>query len=133
MGSAFPKMWKEALEMDKENGDHLWEGAVKQEMKNSRVDFQACDDDIEDSIGFKQMTCHSIFNTKLSECFRRKTWFVPNGHEVSTPPLMSHSTAVPRDSVRISLLVAALNDLDTLSLQFQKVTNGPSLMEPELL
>ena len=30
-----PETWKEALEMDKEDGDHLWEEAIEQEMKNS--------------------------------------------------------------------------------------------------
>ena len=36
-GLLIPKTWKEALETDEENGDHLWWEAIKQEMKNSQV------------------------------------------------------------------------------------------------
>ena len=69
-------------EIDKENGDNLWEDAIKQEMKNSRVAFQAYDGDIKDLIGYEQITCHLIFDVKLSECFRRKARFVADGHKV---------------------------------------------------
>ena len=34
-GLQMSKTWKEASETDKEDGDHLWEDAVEQEMKNS--------------------------------------------------------------------------------------------------
>ena len=42
-----------------------------------------------------------------------------DGHKVSTPPSMSYSTVVSRDSVRILLLAAALNDLDILGCDVQ--------------
>ena len=45
--------------------------------------------------------------------------FVADGHKVSTPPSMSHSTVVSGDSVRTSLLLAALNDLDMLGCDAQ--------------
>ena len=48
------------MEMDKKDGDHLWEDAVKREMKNSQVAFQAHDSDIKDLIGHKQIACHLI-------------------------------------------------------------------------
>ena len=51
---------------------------------------------------------------KLSEKFRRKTRFVPDGHLVETPESITYSTVVPRYSVRILLLVAALNSLETM-------------------
>ena len=107
------------METDKENGDHLWEEAIKQEMGNDRVAFQACDGDIEDLNGHKHVTCHLVFDTKLSECFRQKARFAANGHEVSTPPSMSCSTVVSRDSARTLLLVAALDDLDILRCDAQ--------------
>ena len=73
------KPWKEALETDKEDGNHPWEEALKQEMENSQVAFQACDGDIKDQIGFKQTTCHLTFVTKLSEHFTRKARFAADG------------------------------------------------------
>ena len=100
-----PKTWKEALEMDRENGDNLWEDAIEQEMKNSGVAFQACDGDVKDLIGCEQISCHLVFDMKLLECFRRKAGFAADGHKVSTPPSVSCSTVASRDSVRMSLLL----------------------------
>ena len=99
--------------------DHPWEDAIRQEMKNSRVAFQACDGKIEGLNGHKQITCHLVFDAKLSERFRRKARFAADGHKVSTPPSMSCSTVVSRDSVRILSLVAASNDLDVLGHDVQ--------------
>ena len=65
------------------------------------------------------MTCHLIFDIKISECFRRKARFAADGHKVLTPPLMSCGTVVSRDSARISLLIAASNDLDALRCDVQ--------------
>ena len=74
------------METDKENGDDPREEAIKREMRNGRVAFQACDSDIKDLIGCKQITCHLIFDVKLLEFLRCKAGFAANGHEVSTPP-----------------------------------------------
>ena len=86
--------------MHKQNGDHLCEEAIEQEMKNSRVAFQACDGDIKDLIGHGQITCHLMFDIKPSECFRRKARFVVDNHKVSTSPSMSHRTVASKDSVK---------------------------------
>ena len=40
---------------------------------------------------------------------------VADGHKTDTPRLVTYSSVVSRDSVRICLLLAALNDLDVLS------------------
>ena len=56
-----PKTWKGALQAGRENGDHLWEDAIEQEMKNGQVAFQTHNRDVEDPIGCKQTTCHLIF------------------------------------------------------------------------
>jgi len=132
-GLRIPKTWKEALQIDRENGDHLWEDAIKQEMKNSRIAFQAYDGEIKDLIGYEQITCHLIFDIKLSECFRRKARFVADGHKVSTPPSMSYSTVVSRDSVRILLLAAALNDLDILGCDVQNAFLSADNLEKHYL
>ena len=49
---------------------------------------------------------------ELGEGFRRKAQFVGDGHKTETPSSMTYSTVVPRDSVRIILMIAALNGLD---------------------
>ncbi|KAL7515969.1 hypothetical protein ACHAWF_000018, partial [Thalassiosira exigua] len=44
--------------------------------------------------------------------FTCKARFVANGSTTDTPSTLTYSSVVSRDSVRIALLVAALNDLD---------------------
>ena len=48
----------------------------------------------------------------MGEKFRRKARYVGDGHKTETPKSVTYSTVVARDSVRICLLIAALNDLD---------------------
>ena len=44
--------------------------------------------------------------------FTRKARFVEGGHVTDPPALMTYSSVVSREMVRIALLLAALNDLD---------------------
>jgi len=70
--------------------------------------------DIKDLIGYQRITGHLIFDVKLGENFRRKARIVADGHKTK-PHIQAHSTVVSRDSVRICLTLAALNDLELLS------------------
>ena len=110
-GVRFPRNIKEAFEIDAENGDTLWADAISLEMKNSRVAFEEYDGEIEKLVAYEQISGHLIFDVKLSENFRRAR-FVADGHLVETPASVTYSTVVSRDSVRILLLIAALNDLE---------------------
>ena len=60
-------------------------------------------------------TTHVIFDVKLGENFRRKARLVADGHKTDPPSSVTYSSVVSRDSVRICLLIAALNDLDVQS------------------
>ena len=62
--------------------------------------------------GYQEISGHIIFDVKLGEGFRRKARFVGDGHKTKTPSSVTYSSVVSRDSVRIILMVAALNDLD---------------------
>ena len=64
-----------------------------------------------DLVGYQQITGHIIFDVKLGEGFRRKARFVGDGHKIKTPSSVTYSPVVSRDSVRIMLMIAALNDL----------------------
>ena len=44
---------------------------------------------------------------------------VAGGHKTETPATLTYSSVVSRDSVRIALLIAALNDLDILACDIQ--------------
>jgi hypothetical protein len=52
-----------------------------------------------------------IFDVKMED-FRRKASFVAGGHTTDTPHAMTYASVVSRESVSISLTLAALNDLD---------------------
>ena len=111
-GIRIPKTIQEALEIDRINGNHLWEDSIKEEMKNNRVAFEEYDGDVTKLVGYKRITGHMVFDVKLGENFRRKARYVADGHLTSAPASMTYSTVVSRDSVRILLMIAALNGLD---------------------
>jgi hypothetical protein len=51
--------------------------------------------------------------------FRRKARLVANGNQTETPLTLTYSSVVSRDSVRIALLVTALNYLKLLAYDIQ--------------
>ena len=111
-GLRIPKTVKEAREIDEENGNRLWQDAIDLEMKNVRVAFELHDGDPTKLVGYQEVTTHLVFDIKLGENFRRKARLVGDGHKTDTPAAVTYSSVVSRDSVRICLLLAALNDLD---------------------
>ena len=60
-----------------------------------------------------------IFDIKFAENFRRKARMVAGGHMTVTPSALTYSSAVSRDSVRILLTIAALNDLEVKAYDIQ--------------
>ena len=111
---------KEAIEIDKENGNTLWMDAIKLEMQNVRVAFEEFDGDPDTLVGYTQITGHLVFDVKLGETFRRKaSRYCADGHKTGAPASVTYSTVVSRDSVRILLTLAALNDLDVLGADVQ--------------
>ena len=55
-----------------------------------------------------------IFDIKMGEKFKRKARMVADGHRTEAPTALTYSSVVSRDSVRIALTIAALNDLKVL-------------------
>ena len=74
---------------------------------------------LEDLAGFQEIKGHIIFDVKLGENFRRKARFVADGHKTEPPSSVTYSTVVARDSVRICLTIAALNNLDVLAADIE--------------
>ena len=69
--------------------------------------------------GFQKIKCHMIFNIKMGENFRRKERLVANGNETEAPATLTYSSVVSRDSVRIALTIASLNQLEILACDIQ--------------
>lgn len=111
-GIQVPKTVEEALRIDKETNTTLWETAIKKEMKNVMTAFKILEEDENVPVGSQLINCHMIFDVKLD--FTRKARFVAGGHMTDPPASLTYASVVSRDSVRIALLIAALNDLDVL-------------------
>ncbi len=116
-GIELPKTVKEALEIDKRTGTTFWKDAIDKEMRNNALAFKFNSDD-KVPIGYKEIKCHMIFEIKMVGLVR-KARFVAGGHLTDPPKDSVYSSVVTRESVRIMLLVAALNDLDILGADIQ--------------
>ncbi|KAI2506217.1 Reverse transcriptase (RNA-dependent DNA polymerase) [Fragilaria crotonensis] len=55
----------------------------------------------------------------MGENFRRKARLVANGNETEAPATLTYSSVVSRDSVRIALTIASLNQLEILACDIQ--------------
>ena len=113
-GIELPKSVAHALELDRRNGNTLWADAIAKEMKDVRPAFKILDPADADPVGHQRIRCHMIFDIKMED-FRRKARLVAGGHVTEAPATMTYASVVARDTVRIALLLAALNDLDLMS------------------
>lgn len=118
-GIKVPKDVEEALKFDDENENTFWRDAIVKEMKNVKIAYRPYEDHTPDDArkgkvksltGYTEIKCRIIFDVKMN--FDRKARFVAGGHMTDTPPCMTYSSVVSRDSVRLAFLIAALNGLD---------------------
>ena len=70
-GIRIPKTLREAIEIDRENGNTLWQDAIKKEMAAVRKAFRVLDDNEEIPAAYQKINCHFVFSVKM-ENFRRK-------------------------------------------------------------
>ena len=110
-GFRIPKTIKEALEIDKENGNDRWERSIKKEMDKVRIAFDIKNADAKPPVGYSYVGVHMIFDIKM-ESLIAKSRLIAEGHRTETPSVMTYSSVVSRESVRIALTIAALNGLD---------------------
>jgi hypothetical protein len=109
-GIEVPKSVADAMRLDTENGNTLWMDAVALEIASVNVSFKHVDDGEEVPVGYQYIDCHMVFDVKL-DGFRRKARMVAGGHMTEAPAVMTYASVVSRESVRIALTLAALNDL----------------------
>jgi hypothetical protein len=80
-------------------------------MKNVRIAFQILNEDDAFPPTYQEIRFHMIFYVKMED-FRRNARFVAGGHTTDTPHAMTYASVVSRESVRIALTLADLNDLN---------------------
>jgi len=105
-----PKTIKDALELDKKNGNTLW-AKIAKEMKEVRVAFKILPDGQSAPIGYQKIPCHMIFDVKMED-FRQKAGLIAGGHRTEAPAAITYASVVSCVNVRIALLMAALNELE---------------------
>ena len=107
-------------QIDAKSGNTLWWDAICKEMKNVRPAFEAFEGGVEQLPSrFQEIKCHMIFDVKIGENFCRKAWLVAGGHTTDAPTTFTYSLVVSRDSIRIALTVAALNELEVMACDIQ--------------
>ena len=112
-GIKLPKSVEEAYEFDRISGTDFWKKAIEKEMRNVTPAFKFLDPDKPHPKGYQNIECHMIFDIKMD--FTRKARLVAGGHTTDPPATLTYASVVSRESVRIALTVAALNDLDVLA------------------
>ncbi len=70
-GIEVPKTVKEALALDRKNGNTLWADAIAKEMKEVHTAFNILPDGRSAPIGYQKIPCHMIFDVKMED-FQRK-------------------------------------------------------------
>ena len=68
-------------------------------------------------VDFKEINCHLIFDLKLD--MTRKARYVAGGHLTQVPTQIIYSSVVSQETVRIGLLMEALNGLELIAGDIQ--------------
>ena len=121
-GIRLPHSVKEALHFDADMGPNctLWRDTIEKELKKVRIACERRDDiSVQDARqgrafkGYKEITVHMVFDIKMD--FTRKARLVAGGHVTDAPASVTYSSVVTRDSVRLALMLADLNELEVLA------------------
>jgi hypothetical protein len=110
-GIEVSKSWDDCVILDKENDNTLWQDAARKEMKNVIIAFKILNGEESAPPTYQEIRFHMIFYVKMED-FRHKARFSAGGHTTDIPHAMAYESVVSRESVRVALTLAALNDLD---------------------
>jgi hypothetical protein len=110
-GIEVPKTVKEDLDLDRKNGNTLWADAIAKEMNEVCIAFNILPDGHSAPIGYQKIPCHMIFDMKMED-FRQKARLVAGGHWTKAPATITYASVVSRETVRLALTIASLNDLE---------------------
>ena len=116
-GIEIPRDVKHVHKIDSRNGNTMWRDGLKKEMYNVEVAFEILDEGAHVPHGWKQVTGHLVWDVKMD--FTRKARGVLDGHKTPDPIGSTYAGVVSRESVRIALTYAALNDLDVFAADIQ--------------
>ncbi len=108
-GIEVPNSVADAKRIDSANRDTFWQDAIELEMSNLACAFRILDKDEPAPVGWTKSSGHFVFDVKMD--FTRKARWVKDGHRHADPIASTYAGVVSRESVRIALTYAALNDI----------------------
>ena len=114
-GIKVPRNYKEAVQFDKENGNTLWQDAIKKEM-NQILDFRtfkALPKGEKHPKDYTYVPVHLCFDVKFD--LRCKARLVAGGNWTDTPDEDAFAGVVSLDAVRTAFFIADLNDLECMT------------------
>ena len=112
-GHKVPNSIQEAFVLDRKYGTTRWRDAVAREMKNVRVAFRLLEPGERIPPTHEFVPCHMIFDVKMDGTAKAR--LVAAGCKTSDPSGSTWAGAVSRESVRLALTYAALNDLSVMT------------------
>ena len=127
-GIELPKSVHQAVLLDKKNGDTLWMDALKKEIGDIRVAIEVLWDEDNIPVGYQKVGTHLVWNVKFCS-LQRKARLVAQGNKTEDPNIQTYASVVSRDTVRIALTIAALNDLDAMQADIRNVYRNASCDE----
>ena len=99
-----------ALEINQETGTDFWRKVLQLEMSKTLPAVKILGKIEAKPVGYQQIPCHIVFNVKMD--FIQKVRYITGGHKTVDPKTPTYASVVTWESVRIGLLLAALNGLD---------------------
>jgi hypothetical protein len=116
-GVEVPRTVAQALRLDEENKNTCWRDAIDKEMGNLKVAFDILPKESSPPPGYTKASGHIIFDVRMT--MERKARWVKDGHRTPEPQNSTFAGVVSRESVRISLTYAALNNLPVCACDIQ--------------
>jgi len=116
-GVELPTSVDEARKLDQKNGNTLWTDAINKEMENLKVAFDILEDGAKPPVGYNKASGHLVFDVRMT--LERKARWVKDGHKTPEPDWSTFAGVASRESVRIALTYAALNDLPVCACDIQ--------------
>ena len=116
-GIEIPTSVTHAYEIEKWNGNTFWSDAISKVMGNLIVAFDILPDGEPLPKGWTLASGHIVFDVKMT--LERKARWVKDGHKTPDPSWSTFAGVVSRESVRIALTYAALNDIPVCGADIQ--------------
>lgn len=110
-GVEVPKSWKDAIRLDEENGNTLWQEALETEVKQLKEyeTFKVLKSRSEVPADYKKVPSLIVWDVKFD--LRRKARICLGGHRTDPPKEDVYSGVIGLDTVRLLFSLTALNDL----------------------